>query len=221
MDAKELGLDYFKVYDVQDRYTRYPVALQGQFEKEPKKADLLALQLFANAASKNDEPVVDWNAHLAGYLLRQQVVEPVRVILIENQFGKQRIVIGRAIFLFVPSQKGRESKFPEALAHFKVYQVLRGEPVNRGVVLKDQFGTEKTEVLQPIAFAVPVTKWYRQQVFKPHNTRAHLTFYRIDAQKLQKEVPFRNQFSTLWRSLSFISSVALAVPSLKLEVKEQ
>ncbi len=221
MNAKELGLDYFKVYDVKDLYTRYPVRLQGQFEREPKQADLLALQLFANVASKNEEEVVDWNAHLAGYLLRQLPVEPVRLVSIENQFGLHEIVIGRAIYLFVPSQKGRLSTFPEGLAHFKVYQVLRGESMNKTVALKDQFGAERTEVLQPIGFAVPVTKWFQQQEFKPQNTKAHLVFYRIKPVNLQKEAPFRNQFSRLWRSLSFISSVALAVPSLKLEVRQQ
>lgn len=61
------------------------------------------------------------------------------VVTLENQFGKQQFYTGRACALLVPTEKMEAgSQFPVNLDHYKVYQVLQGEPVNREVALEDQ-----------------------------------------------------------------------------------
>jgi hypothetical protein len=224
MNAQELKLDYFTIYDVVDYRVEYKVALQGQFDEEPKEAELLALSNFANPVSKNKEPIYDPNAHLTWYWLYQPIPEPTRRVGVGNQFGEQEILIGKPTALLAPAQKEREeSQFPEGLDHFKLYWVLRGrEPVDKDVALQDQFGIEEmgqTRVMYPILFGVPVKKEHRGKVSPIHNEEAHLMFYRIMPWKCKQSRGVRDQFDG--RDLTFLQSVLLAVPSVKLEWGEE
>jgi hypothetical protein len=222
MDTQDLKLDYFKIYDVKDYRLRYRVTLQGQFDKEAEEAELLFLSYFANPVSKNQEPIYNRNAHLTWYWLYQPIPEPTRKVAVENQFGRQRILIGKPSALLAPAQKRqRGSQFPMDLDHFKLYWVLEGEPVNQGVELQDQFGDEGAKVLYPILFGVPVNKRYKEKVSPIRNKKAHLVIYRITPRPLQQAGAVRDQFSgRRYRELSFLRSVLLAVPSVKLEWKE-
>jgi hypothetical protein len=230
MEAQELNLDYFKIYDVKDHRVRYQVALQGQFDEEPEKAELLALSYFANPARKNREEPHDRNAHLTWYWLYQPMPEPTRVVVFENQFGKQKLMIGAARALLAPAQKReRGSRFPKGLDHFKLYWVLKSRPLDQTVAITDQFGREETEVTYPVAFGVPVSKIHLEKDFPFHpdriekvppiyNKRAHLVIYRIEPRKIQEGRVVRDQFAV--RHLYFFRSLGLAVPSLKLEWKQ-
>jgi len=219
MNAQDLQLDYFKIYDVMDYRVEHRVALQGQFDEEPENAELLLMSYFANPVSKNQEPLYDPNAHLAWYWLHQPIPEPMRVVVVENQFGRTKFVIGRPAALLAPAQKRERGRhFPEKLDHFKLYWVLRGEPVEKEVTLQDQFGSEETRVLYPIAFGVPVQKEHEGRVYPIHNDRAHLLIHRIVPQSVRRGKVVRDQFGL--RYLAFLQSVALAVPSIKLEWKE-
>ena len=53
MTAKELKLDYFKFYDVENREAAADVLLRGQFDERPQRMRLRLLDFFANPASKN------------------------------------------------------------------------------------------------------------------------------------------------------------------------
>ncbi len=219
MTAKDLGLDYFKFYDAANQRAGYVVGLQGQFDRVPERAQLTYLNMFANPTSKNGEAIHDKNAHLTFYNLYDPSPDPMRKVTFENQFGKQTVVTGRAYALLVPTQKvKRGSVFPEKLDHYKVYQVLDSEQVNKRVKLKDQFAATEARVYYPLFFAVPVRKWYEGQVYGVNNAKAHLAIYRIYPDSLQKTIATRDQFSQ--RYLNLFRGVLLAAPSRKLEWKE-
>src|SRR5947208_12037079 len=156
--AKQVRLDYFKVYDVDNTALQERVALQGQFDKVPDRALVHFLNHFSNAVSKNGEPIFNKNAHLAWYTIQEDFTEPTREIVIANQFvEKQKLLIGRAVFLLAPAwkhEKGTEP--PKGLDHFKLYQVLEAPAVNKKVKLEDQFGAQGVEVGHPLFFGTPV-----------------------------------------------------------------
>ena len=219
MTAQELKLDYFNIYDVANQQAGYVVGLQGQFDQQPEQAQLTYLNLFANPASKNGEPMYDKNAHLSWYNLYDPTPDPTREVVYQDQFGKQQIYTGRAYGLLVPTWKIEPgSSFPEHLDHYKVYQVLHGEPVKKDVTLEDQFGTMAVEVYYPMFFAVPVRKWYQGQTFGPFNKDAHLAIYRTYPNTVQKTIKTRDQFSS--RIQNVFRSVVLAAPCKKLDWKE-
>jgi hypothetical protein len=222
MEAQEIQLDYFNIYDVVDYRVEYQVILKGQFDEEPKEAWLLCLSHFANPVSKNNEPIHNPNAHLTWYSLCQPILEPARMVVVENQFGQQEIPIGKPHALLAPAKKEREeSEFPDDLDHFKLYGVLEGEPVHQVVALQDQFGIEEageTKVSFPLAFGVPVEKEYKGDVSPIRNHEAHLMIYRVTPRSLEQGRGVRDQFDG--RDLTFLQSVLLAVPSVKLEWNE-
>lgn len=214
MNAQELKLDYFNFYDAANQSAGYIVGLQGQFDRTPEKAQLTYLNLFANPVSKNGEPMFDKNAHFTWYDLYDPSPDPVREVTLENQFGKQRVYTGRAYALLVPAQKMEKgSVFPERLDHYKIYQILQGEPVNKEVKLEDQFGAMEGRVYYPMFLAAPVKKWYEGQTFGIHNEKAHILMYRIYPKMLEKTVAVRDQFSR--RYLHLFRSVLLGAPSVK------
>jgi hypothetical protein len=199
MNAQELRLDYFKIYDVTDYRVEYWVVLKGQFDEEPEKAELLSLEYFANPVSKGKEPIYNRNAHLTWYALYQPIPEP----------------------LLAPAQKRQEgSQFPVELDHFKLYWVLEleTEPVLKSLALQDQFGSEEVRVTYPVAFGVPVQKEYQGKVSPIHNEKAHLMIYSITPRLFKQTRVIRDQFGR--RYLVFLGSVRLAVPSVKLEWEE-
>ncbi len=219
MTAEELNLDYFKFYDVANQQAGYVVGLQGQFDEQMEKAQLTYLNLFANPASKNGEPMCDKSAHFNWYDIYDPTPDPTRLVEYENQFGQSKLYTGRAYSLLVPAQKRFPgSVFPEKLDHYKVYQVLQGEPAMKAVTLEDQFGKKETKVYDPVFFAVPVKKWYEGQTYGIYNEKAHLAIYRIYPESLQQTIMVRDQFSRRYEQV--FRSILLAVPSVKLEWKE-
>lgn len=217
MIAEDLGLDYFHIYQIRSFDAGPTVGLQGQFDPRMTKAKLAFLEWFANAASKNGEPMCDKAAHLTGYRLNT-TDEPVRVVELENQFGRQKLVIGNGTHLLAPAKKRGIGS--EKLGHYKVYRVFKFEgPVGKIVGLKDQFGAVKVVVQQPVAFAVPVKKKYETS-FPIYNEKAHLTLYQITPAKGDKPAehemrPIRlaDQFGS--RNVGLFRSILLAAPSLK------
>lgn len=219
MNAQELKLDYFKFYDAANQDAGNIVALQGQFDRQRERVRLNYLNLFANPVSKNKEPMYDKNAHLTWYDVYDPVPDPVRKVTFENQFGKARIITGRSYALLVPTWKiERGSAFPEALDHYKVYQVLDAEPINKTVQLEDQFGRSEGRIFHPLFFGVPVKKWHEGQTFGIHNESAHLVIYRMYPDTQEKTVKTRDQFSA--RLLHLFRGVLLGAPSLKLDWSE-
>ena len=212
MKSQELRLDHFKIYDVNDYEVREKVTLKGQFDREADSAKVCFLNYYCNPVSKNEEPLYDRDAHLAWYSIYQPVPEPMRIVVIQNQFGTSKLILGRPFALLVPSRK-QGHQFPEKLDHYKLYEVLEGEPLNKEVSLKDQFESDRTRVTCPIAFGVPVTKRHDNQEFPINNEKAHLAIYRITPRPIQETRAARDQFGSKY--LFFMRSIALAIPSVK------
>jgi hypothetical protein len=218
--AKELRLDYFKFYDVGNRDAAADLLLRGQFEQRPKKMQLRLLDFFANPASKNGEPMYNKDAHLAWYR-GIQPAEPLRRVVLENQFGKFDIRTGTGYGLLVPTQKiERGSAFPDNLDHFKVYRLVDVEPVRpKALMLRDQFGADETSLRLPLYLAVPVIKRHSEKVYPVQNERAHLLIFSIATRELQKRIRLRNQF-TDGATINVVRSLMLAAPSVKREWNE-
>lgn len=213
-DFDDLQLDHFKVYRVQPYTVFYRVELMGQFDGGPKKASLRSLDFFSTPVAKDRGVILDKQAHLTWYRLRQRESEPERTVVIENQFGRQKLQIGDPVFLLVPAEKKEGgSAFPKQLAHFKTYRVLSGVSPGRSVRLADQFDTQNSGVGRPVLFGVPVTKTHGDEVFKAENEAAHLTFYRIRRKGYTINRKVTDQFDT--RSLAIYESRLLGVPTRK------
>ena len=219
MTAQELKLDYFKFYDVGNREAEGDVLLRGQFDQRPQKMNLRLLDFFANPVSKNGEPLYDKNAHLAWYR-GVQPPEPLRRVLLENQFGKFDIRIGTGYGLLVPTQKVEQgSVFPKELDHYKVYRLADVEQVPAKVLkLTDQFGSDEVKLLLPLYFAVPVTKRHGDKTEPIHNEKAHLLIFSITTGDREKTVKLRNQFAS-GISVRVVRSLMVGAPSLKREWK--
>ena len=220
MTAKELKLDYFKVYDVENPSLQEKVALQGQFDKLAERAVLHFLNHFANPVSKNGEPFFNKNAHLTWYAIQEDFTEPTREIIVDNQFAqKQKLLIGRALFLLAPAWKIEpDSKPPKGLDHFKVYQVLEGPSVNKTVKLQDQFGSDEARVGHPLFFATPVKKLHGATTVEIANKKAHLLVYSISPMTMQKTVEARDQF--MHKRFHIARSTWLAAPTVKVSWKQ-
>lgn len=220
MTAKELKLDYFKFYDVENRRVDGDILLRGQFDPRPQKMSLRLLDYFANPVSKNREPLYDKSAHLTWYR-GIQPPEPPRRVVLENQFGKFDIRTGTGYGLLVPTQKVEEgSVFPNELDHFKVYRLLDVEEAPKKVLrLRDQFGGEDVKLSLPLYFAVPVIKRVGEKIYPIHNERAHLLIFSITTREIQKTVKLRNQL-TRGTAVGVVRSLMLGAPSVKLEWKQ-
>lgn len=211
-------LDHFKVYQVKEQRAEQVVMVQGQFDKEPKKIFIRGFLAFANPVSKNESKILDKNGHLTWYVFNQEKPDPKRAVILENQFGKQKIVLGQPRFLLAPTEKHeRGSAFPKNLDHYVAYEVTDAGSINKTVSLVDQFGRDdKVLVRSAKFFCVPVTKIHDKKVFKIRNERDHLTVYDITPKAFAKDLNTTDQFGN--HKMSVTRSYQLGVPTLKLEV---
>jgi hypothetical protein len=212
---KQLKLDHFKFYKFKPIQTKFDVRVQGQFDKEMVPVHLPEIIGFANPVAKDRGMIIDKNAHLTLYKLLQRLAEPNRRLSIDNQFGKQELVIGKPMGLLVPTEKiEKGSGFPRNLDHYKVYSVLESKPVERSVMLKDQFDSGKVRIGKPSHFCVPVLKKHKKE--SPIvNEKAHITIYEIEPTKnYDLVIRVRDQFGK--RKVPIDKSALLGVPTLKL-----
>lgn len=214
--AKRLKLNHFKVYKQYELTGPEEVSLRGQFDRKPVRAKLQQMDYFANPVRKNRARIWDKNAHLGFYQLHGPS-EPKRVVVIRNQFGLQKLILGRPVYLLVPSEKiEKGSAFPKNLDHYKAYDVLEGQAIFEKVRLADQIDKqEKISVEKPRLFCVPVRKVHGKKKFGVRKRKAHLTFYDITP-KIYK-VPKRGKDQFGKHKLLLATSVFLGVPTIKLD----
>ncbi|UCE08457.1 MAG: hypothetical protein JSW07_10720, partial [bacterium] len=216
-------IDHFKVYKIDSLAAIIPihVDLKDQFAKT--SAGVSSPEYFANPVSKNGQRIIDSTAHLAWHKLVDDTPVESRAIRVINQFGKFRWKLGKAVYLLVPTHKiEKGSQFPEKLDHFKCYEILAGEELQRKVILEDQFDRklnrkEKVVVEKPLFFAVPVSK-NGGEIF---NKSDHLACYHIAPNPTPTDsmkVSFENQFGK--GTLTTRESYMLCVPSKKYVLKE-
>jgi hypothetical protein len=172
-------LDHFKVYDVDTVLTAHTVTLEDQFDQgEVEQGTLVRIDRFANPVDKNGEGIADPNAHLVWYRFVPTAWVPSCSLTVENQFGVQKLMVGRPQYLLVPAEKVEPgSEFPVNLDHYKCYQVCDNEgPINASVTLDDQFGHEDVLVTYPCWFCNPVSKNGEGIISEVD----HLVFYQIN-----------------------------------------
>jgi hypothetical protein len=210
-------VDHYKVYyanGIEEK--QYKVKLKDQFES--KEAALSKIEFFANPVSKNGGKIYDRNTHLAWYRLDEHETPIKRSVTFSNQFGTQTWIIGKAVFLLVPTEKiEKSSSEPDKSKHFKCYEVLSGQSLNnKKVTLEDQFGKQVVVINKPIYFCTPVQKNNEK------SSNEHLACYQVTLVEGSGEdghaVDIKNQFGQ--SRLNIEKSYMLCVPSDKKKVEE-
>ena len=222
--------EHFKTYFARGRKPPEPrrIGLKGQFEgprQNPRRHYATKMTHFANPVSKNGSRIYNRVTHLAGYTL-YGAREPVRTVVVENQFGREVLVIGDPVFLFVPAIKQkyprpRRARLPIDVSHFKGYRVLHYEHHKvRTVKLKDQFDAKPVaaRIYPPRVFFVPVEKWVGNKKYPVRNPKEHLVSYPFPIKPYSEERSVWDQFGG--DSLSDFHARSLLVPTLKLEVRK-
>lgn len=219
MDSAELGLDHFLFYQIATQPAGDVIGVQTQFDvgptAGPEKIQLRAATLFANPVQKNNEKILDQNAHLTWYQAYDAIPDPMRTVNYTDQFGRRKVVLGRKYAFLSPTQKDRRgTAFPEGLDHYVVFQVLDSSaPVNKAVKLQDQWGKTSARVYSPRFFAAPSRKWHDGNVDGVNNAKAHLAIYQINPTAVEKVAKSRDQFGT--RVINAYRTVLLGVPCKK------
>jgi hypothetical protein len=216
--AKPLELDHFRCYPAQGHAIGEKVALRDQFDKQPVVVEVGRPTRFCNPVGKIHNGAVtqirDRDAHLTFYAIRPVPLAKWAVKL-ENQFGEQKLLVGPATMLAVPTFKmlaGHEA--PVGLDHFKCYKA-QGDRVDQSVVLKDQFQGAQVRVGAPVLFCNPTLKIHDGKLTNIEHPESHLACYRTEpSTPFTTVVPVSNQFGKARLKLS--SPDLLCVPSLKL-----
>ena len=104
---------------------------------------------------------------------------------------------------------------PYLLDHFKLYNVVEGEPVGVTVGLEDQFGSYEAMVLEPLFFGNPAAKEHEGVLTDIWNPDDHLTFYSLSPQAETQTwcVEVYNQFGL--QNFKVADPVILGVPTRK------
>jgi hypothetical protein len=157
----EETVDHLKCYRTRRTTAFFPngVSLEDQFED----VDMTVLRPYrlCNPVDKNDEGIVDPTEHQMCYQIHDTVAQPRfrrRDVLVENQFGKQTLVVTRPETLCVPAEKDGITSDLNG-DRMKCYRVVQkvGErdfvPFN--VKLTDQFESKDTTVIKPILLCNP------------------------------------------------------------------
>jgi len=219
-------LDHFKCYAVvQAAPVNEFVELEDQFDKADgivEQALVRVAVFFCNptekftSASGAPTPIQNPDGHLKMYVITPPTTrQPVRTVLVKNQFGEQALTVFQPIILAVPTQK-RPHPEPRGLDHFKCY-TARGQRLGVTVGLKDQFDKEVdvVTVLNPVGFCNPVQKAHDDVLTQIENSRDHLTCYRFTPPSTKSNlVHVANQFDT--EKLFVARARYLCVPSEKL-----
>lgn len=137
----------------------------------------LVLEWFDTPVQKDQEPIFDPNLHHTWWRIDNP--EPVRDVLVDNQFGPQSLTVRNGEYLLAPALKQVPGGDPPLANHYECYQA-QGPPVDRPVVLTDQFGTYTATVRFPVQFCNPVEKTHEGVVYPPVDPEIHLTCYQLD-----------------------------------------
>ncbi|CAM2069159.1 hypothetical protein SCOR_27570 [Sulfidibacter corallicola] len=180
--AQPFQLDEYLCYQVDPQRVGARVELFGQFDHDWQPVYVYEFYRFCNPAEVNGDPINDKFAHLSWYHFDPMGdPEPKRRVVVQNKFGTFDLTIGESFWLLVPTEKIEPgSEFPHRLDHYKVYEVLQGERVNKDVFIRDQFTSEGNVAMRPRYFAVPVEKLHDDKHFPINNPKDHIVFYDKD-----------------------------------------
>lgn len=227
------SLDHFKCYFIPQPATIFPIqqisiSLEDQFDTARNVVESVSdvrLTRFCTPVQKTEHrrttQTIDDSHHLSFYQITPQPVVP-REVVVSNQFGHQRLALGDAQVLAVPTGKsaaGQEPPAPPAnLDHFKCY-AASGRQINSSVSLQDALQTAEVRVLDPIAFCNPVIKTVGGISTLIRNPESHLACYTITPGVFTGSVAIQNQFGTIF-ALNLSTADILCAPTLKLKWSE-
>lgn len=104
--AQDLSqVDHYKCYDVLswDDFPQIPLKLGDQFGFTSN--EVVSPRYLCNPVSKNGEPILYPEVHLVCYNIIQEQPDPVRRVLISNQFHDINMEVKDGRLLCVPSKK--------------------------------------------------------------------------------------------------------------------
>jgi hypothetical protein len=212
-------LEHFHCYELGRTAVSRSVSLQDQFGATKAKATRLVS--LCNPTQKNRERFTNRIAHLACYAITEKAVKRPDVA-VRNQYGFDRLVLGKAQRLCLPSLKTKPSvtKRPAVRAgtltdHFKCYSARSPNRFTaRPATLRDQFGRRQVRVLRPALLCAPVQK---NKTPAQHPVR-HLVCYAVRDPATFKHGPVKvfNQFGV--RKVRVLAPSGVCVPSLKLKL---
>lgn len=196
MDAKGLDLDYFLFYDVRPRRIETRVELRCQFDEEPEVAEVAWRERFGDRIMKNNQDLYDVDASLTWYRLFDPEPDPLRQVIIEDQFGDNELIVGRLEGLLVPAVCGNVArKFPEKLDHYKVYRCAKSRrPADVDVALEGEFFDYTVHLADVAYFAVPCSKSHNGKDYEIKNSQAHLVIYGLEPHGEGLRLRARDQF---------------------------
>jgi len=99
-------------------------------------------------------------------------------VVATNQFGDQTLNVHDAVYLLNPALKNQAGTEPPNANHYKCY-LCDGPPVNKSVLLTDQFDVWSTSVTFPRYFCNPTQKEIPGRIFPILDVNQHYVCYEI------------------------------------------
>ncbi len=221
------ALEHFRCYPVRkiDPDVTATVDLLDQFNTPEVGIDVRRAVRFCNPTRKFHQGqlfnIEDPRQHLTFYATFPQE-GPLRVAVVDNQFGQQVLLLREPVALAVPTLKlDPPHRPPVGLDHFRCYAAHGTAAIQPVVVaLSDQFITPFTGhfVLNPVSFCNPVRKRHGDQITEIQHPDAHLTCYSTTRVRFTRETAIENQFGA--NRLVVGPPDRLCVPTRKLAWRE-
>ena len=216
-DPGTFTINHFNVYLNQNPIsTGEAVILIDQFGESDHI--LGPLEKYGVPVDKNFEGFADPRAHLTWWRLSDNVVEPFRTVVVQNQFGDYTLGVFNSEYLLAPALKNAPSQpLPDTHDHYKCYRV-EGDEIPFGAQLFDQFSQENLGILTPLYLCNPAEKLLVDGTgFPITKPTEHLVCYLLaQSDPANIVVVAEDQFG-VW-SLALTERELLCVPSLKDQV---
>jgi hypothetical protein len=159
VDDSEGGRDHYKLYRIRPLLPFAPreVKLQDRFGRSV--ARVRAPLALGTPADKNSEGVRDKGTHLECYAIDDKPERPAPSSVDSvTQFGRDKLALGRAVQLCLPTRKNQEPANLKA-DHFKCYEAKPAEPSRPApATVADQFERVRGRVGDPFQLCEPVRK---------------------------------------------------------------
>ena len=219
-DPSTLTINHFSVYLIGDAAPPIgvPLTLVDQFETSDHL--LGGLEFFAVPVNKNAEGIPDPFTHLNWWKLTTGIEDPIRRVVVQNQFGDYTLDVFNAEYLLAPSLKNNSGgdPIPDTHDHYKCYEVV-GDDVVFGAQIQDQFGFGSEDLFRPAYLCNPAEKILADGTsFPVTKPEEHLVCYWVNPTPTSQPplVITQDQFG-IW-PVEVTQRVMLCVPSLKDQV---
>jgi hypothetical protein len=217
-------LDHFWCYGIQGPVHDKLISLRDQWDPVGAVGPPVLLRnavRFCNPVEKTDRagvvtPITNPDAHLKLYLISPHVLSPTRRVVVNNQFGKQRIYTFDPGLIGVPSAKNTDIP-PKGLDHFKCYRAYGPALFRKIVRLKDQFTEGRVKVNRAVAFCNPTEKLHDEVITPIENPKGHLVCYTVTRTEAPERTAFFNVDQFGIEKFITPASDILCVPSEKLD----